>query len=75
MDTHEERAQCRSCHWWAKHPVLTRDGLPAGECRLRGPAIFQRNDERHTLITRWPMTVALDFCGSHRASRAQGGAQ
>lgn len=67
---------CRDCFWWKPVAGMQRDGLPIGECRVKSPQTFQRNDERATVVTRWPLTVSLDFCGMQRpVRREQGGAQ
>ncbi len=65
---------CRDCFWWKPVPGMQRDGLPIGECRVKSPQTFQRNDERATVVTRWPLTVSLDFCGMQRPGRREQGA-
>ncbi len=67
----EGNKTCRSCRWW-KPSAMFRDSLPLGECRAKSPRTFQRNDEQARLMTRWPMTVSLDFCGQHQGSRGGG---
>lgn len=68
-ETTEAYKTCRTCHWW-KQSTMFRDGLPLGECRMKSPRTFQRQDERGLLMTRWPMTASLDFCGCHQNKRA-----
>jgi hypothetical protein len=57
---------CKGCRWWVQVQRFERDGLPIGECRARCPRVFQKHTESGTLVTRWPLTVSLDFCGQFR---------
>lgn len=67
MSDHDEPVRmCKGCKWWVPVQRFERDGLPMGECRARCPRVFQKNTEAGTLVTRWPLTVSLDFCGQHR---------
>jgi hypothetical protein len=65
-DINEVCRQCKGCKWWVRVKSFERDGLPMGECRVKSPKVFQRNDQDAKLVTRWPLTVSLDFCGQFR---------
>ena len=61
------RATCLSCTWWLLQPdMTTRDGARLGQCREQSPSAVTRSDA--TIVTRWPLTVEHDFCGSHGAT-------
>jgi hypothetical protein len=69
---------CATCRWWSPLVQIARNGEPLGECRHRAPRVFQTERAGRPLVTRWPQTKNVDWCGNNLprpvAARTEGGA-
>jgi hypothetical protein len=55
--------RCNNCRHWLPEPASGQ----SGECRANPPACLAIGGQ---LVTRWPRTDSLDFCGCHQPERA-----
>ena len=74
-----KNACCGSCRWWSAwtDPSFTASRTAEtrlGDCRKRAPVITEPCDERGVVKprTKWPGTMARDFCGEHEAGEPVG---
>lgn len=53
---------CDTCDFWIEQPDIScKDGM-LGQCRAKSPEAMMGD---HRPITRWPLTLAQDFCGEY----------
>ncbi len=63
---------CKTCRWWSKWTdpafmAARTDETQLGDCRKHAPVMIEPRDERGVVKprTKWPGTMARDFCGEH----------
>lgn len=64
---------CLTCKWWVRNDAVgahIRGGTLTlmGECRARSPRTYQirREGRGESIVTRYPLTGANEFCGQHK---------
>lgn len=66
------RLVCEQCRWWVRNDAIPGKATgvgqvtPRGECRVQNPRSYQIDRGAHVtgqIVTRWPVTLADDFCG------------